>query len=198
MRIIVFVSLYPPGMWIIASVLCQVTFRYCYWLKQNANLCLASSNVSKCKERYREGKSQIHSYWGIPNNALNDCFGAQLHAGARRIYAVNAWNTFSTEGRLLSTSESECLVPILTINFWLRAMTVSSAVDSATKGKVIKGCSLFSLVCSNVINRSCSPDGFLPVSKYLQLNGLCRILYFKWVRREANLKYIIFDPPTSN
>lgn len=102
--------------------------------------------MSICKERYREGNTHIHIYWGIPNNALNDYFGAQLHAGARRIYAVNAWNTFSTKGRLLSTSEPECLVPILTINFWLQATTVYSAVDSATKGKVIKGCSLFSLV----------------------------------------------------
>lgn len=35
MRIIIFLCIFIPlGYEIIASVLCQVTFRYCYWLKQ--------------------------------------------------------------------------------------------------------------------------------------------------------------------
>lgn len=53
-------------------MLCQVIFKYSYWLKQNASLCLASSTMSKCKERYRESNTQTHIYQGIPNNALND------------------------------------------------------------------------------------------------------------------------------
>lgn len=40
----------PLGYEIIALVLFQVTFRYCYWLKQNGNLSLASSVCPYAKE----------------------------------------------------------------------------------------------------------------------------------------------------
>lgn len=70
------------------------------------------------------------------------------------------------EGRLLSISEFECLVLILIINFWFRVMIVFFVVDFVIKGKVIKGCFLFLLVCFNIINRSCLLDGFFFVSKY--------------------------------
>lgn len=110
--------------------------------------------------------------------------------------SVDAWNTFPAKGRLINTSTLKSFVPIRTISTWLQATAVYSAADSATKGKVTKACALFLLVCSNIINRSRSPDGFLSVSKYLPLNGLRWMPSFKCMRLEAKLKYIIFDPPT--
>lgn len=44
--------------------------------------------MSKSKERYGNGNTQ-EDLWTVPNDALNNYFGAQLHAGGR-IYAMNA------------------------------------------------------------------------------------------------------------
>lgn len=76
---------------------------------------------------------------GLLKNALNEYFGAGFCAGARKFFTQNAWNIFSTTGKLINTSVLESFVPILTINFWLQATAVYFAVDSATKGKVITG-----------------------------------------------------------
>lgn len=45
-------------------------------------------DMYKSKERYREGNTQV-DLLRVPNDALNNYFGAKLHAGGK-IYALNA------------------------------------------------------------------------------------------------------------